>query len=46
MQLAGQFNRYMNHVAKNIGGVYENIKSVEEPGDVYTPTAVAMQKVQ
>lgn len=46
MQLAGQFNRYMNHVAKNIGGVYENIKSVEEPGDVYTPTSVAMQKVQ
>ena len=44
MQLAGQFNRYMNHVAKNIGGVYENIKSVEEPGDVYTPTPVAMQK--
>jgi hypothetical protein len=34
----------MNHVAKNIGGVYENIKSVEEPGDVYTPTPVAMQK--
>ena len=44
MQLAGQFNRYMNHVAKNIGGVYENIKSVEEPGDVYTPTPVAIQK--
>ena len=44
MQLAGQFNRYVNHVAKNIGGVYENIKSVEEPGDVYTPTPVAMQK--
>jgi hypothetical protein len=44
MQLAGQFNRYMNHVAKNIGGVYENLKSVEEPGDVYTPTPVAMQK--
>jgi hypothetical protein len=45
MQLAGQFNRYMNHVAKNIGGVYENIKSVEEPGDVYTPTPVAIQKI-
>lgn len=44
LQLVGQFNRYMGHVAKNIGGVYETIKSVEEPGDVYTATPVAMQK--
>jgi len=44
MQLAGQFNRYMGHVSKNIGGIYETFKSVEEPGDVYTPTPVAMQK--
>jgi len=44
MQLMGQFNRYMGHVTKNIGGVYETFKSVEEQGDVYTPTPVAMQK--
>ncbi|MEY4457287.1 MAG: hypothetical protein RLY15_1551 [Bacteroidota bacterium] len=44
MQLVGQYNRYMNHVAKNIGGVYETFKSVEEKGDVYTATPVAMQK--
>lgn len=44
MQLVGQFNRYMNHVAKNIGGVNETFKSVEETGDVYTPTTIAMQK--
>ena len=44
MQLLGQFNLYMNHVARNIGGVNENIKSVEEPGDVYTPTPIVMQK--
>lgn len=44
LQLATQFNRYMGHVAKNIGGVYETFKSVEEAGDVYTPTPVALQK--
>ena len=44
VQLVGQFNRYMNHVAKNIGGVYETFKSVEEKGDVYTPTPLATQK--
>jgi hypothetical protein len=44
MQLLGQFNLYMNHVARNIGGVNENIKSVEEPGDVYSPTPIVMQK--
>jgi hypothetical protein len=43
-QLVSQFNRYMGHVAKNIGGVNETFKSIEEPGDVYTPTPVAMQK--
>ena len=44
MQLTGQFSRYMGHVSKNIGGVYETFKSVEEQGDVYTPTPLAMQK--
>jgi hypothetical protein len=43
-QLVGQFNRYMGHVTKNIGGVNETFKSVEEKGDVYTPTPTAMQK--
>jgi hypothetical protein len=43
-QVATQFNRYMGHVVKNIGGVNETFKSVEETGDVYTPTPVAMQK--
>jgi hypothetical protein len=44
LQLIGQFNRYMGHVTRNIGGVYETLKSVEEPGDVYTATPLAMQK--
>jgi hypothetical protein len=43
-QLVTQFNRYMGHVVKNIGGVNETFKSVEEKGDVYTATPVAMQK--
>ncbi|MEN9701733.1 MAG: hypothetical protein RIR55_1059 [Bacteroidota bacterium] len=43
-QLVIQYNRYMGHVIKNIGGVYETFKSVEEKGDVYTATPVAIQK--
>jgi hypothetical protein len=34
----------MGHVTRNIGGVNETFKSVEEQGDVYSPTPVAMQK--
>jgi hypothetical protein len=43
-QLVGQYSRYMGHVLKNVGGVYETIKSVEEKGDVYTATPAAIQK--
>ena len=43
-QLVVQYNRYMGHVLKNVGGVYETFKSVEEKGDVYAATPVAMQK--
>ncbi|MEY4278985.1 MAG: hypothetical protein RL377_989, partial [Bacteroidota bacterium] len=43
-QLVVQYNRYMGHVLKNVGGVYETFKSIEEKGDVYTPTPVAVQK--
>jgi hypothetical protein len=43
-QLVGQFARYMGHVLKNVGGVYETPKSVEQPGDVYEPTPRQMQK--
>ena len=35
--LIGQMRRYVGHVGRNIGGVYHNYKSVEEPGDVYVP---------
>jgi hypothetical protein len=43
-QVVGQFSRYMGHVLRNVGGVQETFKSVEEKGDVYTPTSVATQK--
>lgn len=43
--LVGQYNRYMNHVLKNVGGVYETPKSVEQAGeDVYEPTPKAIQQ--
>ncbi|MCZ4222128.1 zinc-dependent metalloprotease [Pedobacter rhodius] len=43
-QLTTQFGRYMGHVAKNIGGVYENPKTVEQAGPVYERTPAATQK--
>jgi hypothetical protein len=39
-----QYYRYMGHVLKNIGGVYETPKSVEQTGDVYEPTPKARQE--
>ncbi len=43
-QLIGQFSRYMNHVTKNVGGIYETFKSVEQPGEVYEPTPKIIQE--
>ena len=43
-QLIGQFSRYMNHVTKNVGGIYETLKSVEETGEVYEPTPKSIQE--
>ncbi|MFA5849889.1 MAG: zinc-dependent metalloprotease [Bacteroidales bacterium] len=31
-----QYRRYIGHVVKWIGGIYENPKTIEESGDVYT----------
>jgi Met-zincin/Domain of unknown function (DUF5117)/Domain of unknown function (DUF5118) len=44
IQLIGQFSRYMGHVTKNVGGIYETFKSVEQPGDVYEPTPKLIQE--
>lgn len=43
-QLITQFGRYMGHVAKNVGGIEETPKSVEEKGSVYAPTDRTTQK--
>lgn len=37
-QVYGQYNRYMGHVAANIGGVYEFYKTYEQEGAVYIHT--------
>ncbi|HEX6982908.1 MAG TPA: zinc-dependent metalloprotease [Balneolaceae bacterium] len=34
--VVGQWGRYMGHVTKNIGGVYENYKTYSQEGPVYT----------
>jgi hypothetical protein len=43
-QLITQFNRYMAHVLKNVGGIYETPKSVEQQGDVYEQVPKNLQK--
>ncbi|OQP57777.1 hypothetical protein A3860_09120 [Niastella vici] len=43
VQLFQQFNRYVGHVLKNIGGRYETFKSVEQPGPVYEAVPEAVQ---
>ncbi len=36
LQVLAQYNRYMGHVASNIGGVYEHYKTYDQEGAVYT----------
>ncbi len=43
-QVVNQFMRYVMHVIKNISGVCETRKSIEQPGLVYTPVSKAMQR--
>ena len=43
-QLTAQYNRYLGHVAKNIGGVYENPKTVDQAGPVYERTPADTQQ--
>ena len=42
--LVGEFSLWMGHVVKNVGGIQETFKSIEQPGDVYEPTPKATQK--
>jgi len=39
-----QFNRYMGHVSSNLGGVYENYKTSDQKGAVYTHVDKTHQK--
>ncbi len=43
-QILGQFNRYMGHVSSNIGGIYENYKTYDQAGAVYTHVPLNHQK--
>lgn len=43
-QVVGQFTRYCLHVIKNIGGVYTDYKTVDQPGSVYTDEPRAKQE--
>ena len=43
-QVLSQYNRYMGHVAGNIGGVYEMYKTYDQEGAVYTHVPKAKQK--
>ncbi|RFS21447.1 DUF5117 domain-containing protein [Chitinophaga silvatica] len=43
-EIVGQFGRYMGHVAKNVGGIYETPKTVEQSGAVYEIVPKSIQK--
>ncbi len=43
-QLVTQYRRYMGHVTKYVGGVYETPKTTEQAGVVYEPTPKNLQK--
>ena len=47
-ELVNQFSRYLGHAAKNIGGIYETPKTVEEPGGIYeyVPKATQQEAMQ
>ena len=45
--LVGQFRRYMGHVTKNVGGIYENPKTYDMEGNEFeiTPSAIQNEAV-
>jgi hypothetical protein len=42
--VVGQYRRYMGHVIKWVGGIYENPKTGDQEGVVYEPAPASMQK--
>lgn len=43
-EIVNQYVRYMNHVAKWVGGVYFDAKTSDQPGEIYTHVEKAKQK--
>ncbi len=43
-ELVGQYSRYLNHVITVVGGAYEDRKTSEQSGRVYTPVAAQQQR--
>jgi hypothetical protein len=43
-EVVNQFSRYLGHVIKNVGGIYETPKTVEQAGEVYEFTPKAVQQ--
>ena len=43
-QVATQWNRYVGHVLTNVGGHYENFKTYDQDGVVYTPVEKERQE--
>jgi hypothetical protein len=44
MNLVGQFRRYMGHVTKNVGGIYDTPKTYDMEGNQFEITPKAIQK--
>lgn len=42
--VTGQFNRYLGHVIKNVGGIYDTPKTYDTPGAVFEPVPKDRQK--
>ena len=43
-QVGGQYQRYIGHVSSNVGGVYEQPKTSDQEGVVYSPVPQERQK--
>ncbi len=43
-QVTIQWNRYIGHVAANVGGHYENFKTYDQDGVVYSPVPASIQR--
>ena len=43
-QVTGQWNRYVGHVVRNVGGFYENFKTFDQEGAVFEPVPAERQR--